>query len=288
MALGEMAELRPSVLYALLFLGGVLGGVGLIYGLFFDSEKFEGNRYENSYAQFDEAALTSKQKQAITSLQSQGIEWAHFRFIEAIKNDNKEQVQAFIDAGMPLNSNSILLEIALSPSTNKESMLTLLNKHYQLNLNALYRLPSYVTLFDKQFVSISGPYIREKEEEYRAAMMEYKRRFVKWEQQLETRKKQMLADCTNDACRSGRINDASLHYADSKPVEPILDYISNERVNVSLLTIFAWQKDQTLISFIQQQGEELIPNKLFLTDAKLIYFTVDANGDSSVVETSQQ
>jgi len=279
-----VAELRPSVLYALLVLGGVLAGMGLINVAFYDSEKLEGNRFENSYAQFDGVALTSKQKLAITSLQSEGVEWAHFKLVEAIKNNNVERVRAFINAGMELNSNSILLEVALSPSANKKAMLALLIKHYKLDLSALYRLPNYVTTFDKQFGSISAVYIEEKKEEYRVAMMAYKRSFVKWEQQLEAQKKRMLSGCTNDACRSGRINDASLLFADSKPVEPKLDYISKERVHVSLFTIFAWQKDQPLILFMQQQGAELIPNKVFLTDAKLIYFTVDANGVISVDE----
>jgi hypothetical protein len=67
-------------------------------------------------------------------------------------------------------------------------------------------------------------------------------------------------------------------FADTEPQEPVLSYISKERVKLSLLTVFVWQKDKPLIEFIQQQGGELIPNKLFLTDAKLIYFTVDAHG----------
>jgi hypothetical protein len=141
-------------------------------------------------------------------------------------------------------------------------------------------------VFDKQLAGISEPYIKEKKEEHRMAMMAYKKSFAKWKEKLEAKKKEMHRDCTNDACRSGRINDAILQFADSKPVKPSLDYISKEQVNVSLLTILAWQKDQSLISFIQQQGAELIPNKLFLTDTKLIYFMVDANGVIAVVETN--
>lgn len=63
-----MAQLRPSVLYTLLILGGILSGLMLIYGLFNDSEKFEGNRYENSYVEFDGRQLTQKEQRAVTVL----------------------------------------------------------------------------------------------------------------------------------------------------------------------------------------------------------------------------
>jgi len=283
-----MAQLRPSVLYTLLVLGGVLAGVGLIYGLFYDSEKFEGNRYENSYAEFTQSSLTEKQKSALTFLQSKGVEWAHFRFVEAIKNDDVASVTAFIDAGMPLNSNSILLEIALGPSANKKAMLSLLNKHYHIDLNALYRLPNYVSVFDQQLTAISAPYKQQKEEEYRTAMIKYKKNFFEWKRGLEKQENQLLSQCDNDACRGGRINDARLMFADSKPLEPTLDYISRERVNVSLLTIFAWQKDEPLITFMLEQGAELIPNKVFLTDAKLLYFMVDVQGSGSIISPKQK
>jgi len=283
-----MANLRPSVLYTLLIIAGILAGVGLISGVFYDSEKFEGNRYENSYAEFNGKALSKKQQQAISLLKSKNIEWAHFRFIEAIKNDEMPQVKAFIDAGMPLNSETIFLEIALSPSNHKREMLTLLNEHYQLNLNALYKLPNFVSEFDSQLVGISSPYIQQQKAEFRHAMNAYKKSFLKWEQALETKKEAMLVVCDNDACRNGRINDVRRLFARSEPKEPKEDYIAKERVLVSLLTVFAWQKDQPLIQFMQQQGVELIPNKLFLTDGKLIYFTVDVKGNSTLVEKSQQ
>ncbi|ORU92283.1 MAG: hypothetical protein A6F70_02480 [Cycloclasticus sp. symbiont of Bathymodiolus heckerae] len=278
-----MAQLRPSVLYTLLIVGGILTGVGMIYGLFYDSEKMKSNRYENSYAEFSGAVLTDKQETALGLLKSQDVEWAHFRFIEAIKSDNMEQVGAFIDAGMPLNSNSILLEIALGKSAHKKRMLSLLNNHYHLDLYALYKLPNFVSKFDQQLAEISGPYIEQRKEDYRVALIVYKKEFVAWEQKLEAKKREMLSVCENDACRSGRINDVRRLFADSEPQEPRKDYIVKERVNVSLLTVFAWQKDQALLQFLQQQGAELIPNKLFLTDAKLIYFTVDAMGKSTVL-----
>ena len=278
-----MAQLRPSVLYSLLAIGGVLAGLVLIYGVFYDSEKFEGNRYKNSYAVFSDVTLTEKQKTAISTLQINGVEWAHFRFIEAIKANDLAVVRAFMDAGMPLNSNTVLLEIALGTSAEKKTMLALLRQRYELDLNALYRLPNYVSAFDEQLTAISEPYIQLKQEQHRLAMMEYKARFIEWEKALEEKKQKMLSACTNDACRSGRINDVRRLYANSQPQEPVLDYISRERVNVSLQTIFAWQKDQLLIAFIAEQSRELIPNKLFLTDAKLIYFTVDVNGNSSII-----
>lgn len=282
-----MAQLRPSILYILLAFGGILFGLGLIYGLFYDSEKFEGNRYKNSYEVFSNATLTEKQKTAITALQEKGIEWAHFRFIEAIKVNDLDLVTAFIDAGMPLNSNTILLEIALSTSAeaDKKLMLALLQQHYQLDLNALYRLPNYVSAFDKQLAAIFAPYAQLKKEQYRLATMAYKKAFVEWEKKLEEKKQQVLKVCTNDACRSGRINDVRRMFADFQPQEPQLNYISIERVNVSLHTLFAWQKDLSLMSFIIAQERELIPNKLFLTDGKLIYFTVDVNGNSSIINT---
>ncbi|PHS72791.1 MAG: hypothetical protein COB22_04220 [Cycloclasticus sp.] len=283
-----MAELRPSVLYALLVFGAILAGLGLIFGLFYDTEKLEGNRYLNSYAEFNGVTLTEKQKKAVSLLQNSDVEWAHFRFIEAIKNDDLSLVNAFIDADMPLNSNSILLEIALGKSLDKKTLLMLLRANYALNLDALYRLPNYVTEFDEQLSAVSKPYSEAKKEQYRLAMMEYKKKFIKWEEALEEKKQHLLRACSNDACRSGRINDARLLYEDSEPVEPKLDYIARERVYVSLFTIFVWQKDRLLIKFIQQQGAELMANKLFLTDAKLIYFMVDVEGNSTIINTKQQ
>ncbi|MBL4744212.1 MAG: hypothetical protein JKX87_06205 [Cycloclasticus sp.] len=278
-----MAELRPSVLYILLVIGGILAGAGLIKGVFYDSEKFEGNRYEDSYAQFRHATLTEKQKTAITLLKKEGIEWAHFRFIEAIKDNKPVKVQAFIDAGMPLNSDSILLEIALSSSINKVAMLALLVNHYDLDLGALYTLPKFVNQFDGQITEVSKPYTQHKKETYRQAMLAYKVAYEAWEQTLDAKKKEMLIACDNDACRGGRINDARLMLADSEPKEPKQDYITKDRVYISLLTVFAWQKDTELIEFMQQQVVTPIPNKLFLTDSKLIYFTVNARGESRVV-----
>ncbi|PCI22511.1 MAG: hypothetical protein COB62_01320 [Piscirickettsiaceae bacterium] len=281
-----MAQLRPSILYALLVLGGVLASTGLIYGIFYDSEKFDGNRYQHSYQQFSQALLTDKQKQAITLLQSKGVEWAHFRFIEAIKNDDTALVMAFIDAGMPLNSNSILLEIALGSSKNKKAMLVLLNRHYQLDFNALYRLPGYVSVFDRQLANISTAYIQQQKIKFRELMITYKKSHGAWEEKLANKKQQMLSVCKNDACRGGRINDVRRMFEASKPIEPVANYITKERAYVSLFTIAAWQKDSSLIKFIQQQGGELIANKLFLTDAKLIYFTIDKEGHALIVEKS--
>lgn len=282
-----MANLRPSVLYTLLTMAGILVGVGLVFGLFYDSEKFEGNRYENSYAEFNGKVLNKKQQQAVSLLKSKNIEWAHFRFIEAIKNDEVTQVKAFIDAGMPLNSESILLEIALSSSNHKREMLSLLNEHYQLNLNELYKLPSFVDEFDSQLAGISAPYFRQQKIEFRNAMNAYKKNHLIWEQALVAKKETMLDACDNEACRNGRINDARGLFARSEPKEPKADYIAKDRVFVSLLTVFAWQGDQSLIQFIRQHSAELMPNKLFLTDGKLLYFTVDVKGKSSLVEKSQ-
>lgn len=288
-----MAQLRAPVLYVLLTVGGLLTGVGVIYGLFHDSdkyttEKYKGNRYENSYAVFNDAALTGKQKQAIETLKSKGVEWAHFRFIEAIKSDDMVMVNAFIDAGMLLNSNRVLLEVALGSSANKKEMLSLLKESYQVSFNDLYHLPNYVSEFDEQLGAISAPYRHEKEEEHRLAMNAYKVAMLKWATSLEAQKKKMLSACTNDACRSGRINDVRRMYRETKPKEPTLNYLTNERVYLSLLTMFTWKKDLDLIAFMQQEGAELIPNKLFLTDAKLIYFTVNSFGESLIISTKQQ
>ncbi len=74
-----MAELRPSILFSLLGVGGILLGLGLIYAVFYDSEKIEGNRYKNSYVEFDNNSLNEKQQQAISFLKGQGIEWANYR-----------------------------------------------------------------------------------------------------------------------------------------------------------------------------------------------------------------
>jgi hypothetical protein len=49
-------------------------------------------------------------------------------------------------------------------------------------------------------------------------------------------------------------------------------------------TVFAWKNDQPLIQFVHQKDMELIPNKLFLTDGKLLYFIVDTNGKVEVLE----
>lgn len=282
-----MAQLRPSVLYVLLTIAGVLTGVGLIYGLFYDTERLEGNRYENSYVEFNDAVLTQKQQRAIRLLKSDNIEWAHFRFIEAIKSDDVPQVQAFIDLGMALNSDSILLEIALSESTHKQSMLGLLNQHYQLNLNGLFTLPNTVSEFDLQIADISGPYIQQKKEAFGQATNEYEIKRLNWEQALAAKKQTMLKACENDACREGRLNDARQLLARSKPSKPQEDYIVKERVKVSLFSVFAWQKDQTLMRFMWEQGAEIIPNKLFLTDGTLVYFTVDAQGNNVIVERGQ-
>jgi len=279
-----LAQLRPSVLYGALILSGVLAASGLILGLFYNSEKFEGNRYENSYAEFANASLTVEQKKALSILQKKNIEWAPFRFIEAIKKGDVELAQVFIDAGMPLNSNTILLEIALSTATNKKKMLALLIKHYRLNLNALYRLPNYVTQFDEELTTIYSPYIDERKEAFRIAMMAYKKEFVTWERALEEKKQRMLGACTNAACRNGRINDARRLYAESQPIKPELGYISKSRVFVSLLTVFRWQGDTELISYVEQQSGERIPNKVFLTDSKLIYFVVEAGGNSAIID----
>ncbi|HIL91692.1 MAG TPA: hypothetical protein EYG50_02925 [Cycloclasticus sp.] len=279
-----MAELRPSILFSLLGVGGILLGLGLIYAVFYDSEKIEGNRYKNSYVEFDNNSLNEKQQQAISFLKGQGIEWANYRFMEAIKNDDMPTVQAFIDAGMRLNSSSIFLEIALGASTNKKNMLVLLNQHYPFDLNALYTLPNYVTVFDKQLASVSKKYIDDKKEQYRLVMGVYKRSHTIWENELAIKKREMLQVCQNDACRSGRINDARRLFASTEPKAPKQDYMSKERVNLSLLTLFVWQNDQPLIQFIKQQGMELIPNKLFLTDGKLLYFTVDEVGQIGLVE----
>jgi len=282
-----MAQLRPSVLYTLLIIGGVLTGTGLIYGLFYDSEKMAGNRYENSYAEFKGVELTEKQGKAVQLLKAEDIEWAHFRFIEAIKDDNMVQVAAFIDAGMSLHSNSILLEIALGKSKEKIRMLTLLHDNYQLDFNALYKLPNFVSKFDEQLDSVSNPYIERRKEEYRAAVGAYKKKFRVWELELEARKREMLSVCDNDACRSGRINDVRRMFADSEPERPKEDYLVKERVNVSLLTVAAWQKDQGLLQFLQSNGAELIPNKLFLTDAKLIYFKVSSVGEVTILKNGK-
>ena len=279
-----MAQLRPSVLYGALILGSVLAGFGLVFGLFYNSEKFEGNRYENSYEDVAKTELTAEQKTALTALQKKGIEWAPFRFIEAIKNDDVELVQLFINAGMPLNSNTILLEIALSASSSKKTMLALLVKHYHVDLNALYRLPNYVTQFDAELATIYSPYINERKEAFRLAMMVYKKEFVIWEQALDVKKQKMLKACTNDACRNGRINDVRRLYAESQPKKPELGYISKSRVFVSLLTIFRWQGDMELISYVEQDNAERIPNKMFLTDSKLIYFVVDASGNGAIID----
>jgi RNase P protein component len=278
-----LAQLRTSVLFTLLILGSVLGGVGLIYGLFHDSEKLEGNRYENSYAGLESKTLTAKQLEAITLLKAKGIEWAHFRFIEALKNGDAIVAQAFAHAGMPLNSDTILLEIALSKVTDKKDMLALLREAYQVDFNALYKLPNYVSDFDDELASIAAPYIQQKEKAYRLAMAEYKKSFFRWEQELEAKKLQMLAVCTNDVCRNGQKKDVRHLFAESEPKEPTMDYIVKERVNVSLLTLFAWQKDHDLQHYISEKGAELIVNKLFLTDGKLLYFTVDKMGFNTLV-----
>ncbi|OUR84972.1 hypothetical protein A9Q85_09085 [Cycloclasticus sp. 44_32_T64] len=282
-----MAQLRPSVLYVLLTIAGILTGVGLIYGLFYDTERFEGNRYENSYVEFNDSLLTATQQQAIAFLKSENVEWAHFRFIEAIKNDDVRQVQAFIDLGMPLNSDSILLEIALSESTHKKSMLGLLDERYQLNLNGLFTLPNIVSEFDPQLADISRPYIQQKKEAFRQATNEYDIKLVSWEQALANKKQAMLKGCDNDACRRGRLNDVRRLFASSKPSKPQEDYIVKERVKVSLFSVFAWQKDQALMRFMREQGAEVIPNKLFLTDGTLIYFKVDALGNNVIIERGQ-
>ncbi len=253
-------------------------GLALIYGVFYDSEKIAGNRYENSYAEFENVSLNETQQQAISYLKSQGIEWANFRFMAAIKNDDMPAVQAFITAGMPLNSTSIFLEIALGSSKNKKSMLVLLNQHYPSDLNALYKLPNYVSVFDEQLARVSKVYIDDKKEQSRLAMGVYKRRQVAWGKEQAIKKRERLVACQNDACRRGRINDVSRMFAATEPKEPKQDYISKERVNLSLLSVFAWQKDESLVQFIKQQGAELIPNKMFLTEGKRLYFTVDEMG----------
>jgi len=268
-------------------MGGLLTGTSLIYGLFYDSEKMAGNRYENSYAEFKDVELTEKQARAIKLLKAEDIEWAHFRFIEAIKDDNMEHMVAFIDAGMPLHSNSILLEIALGKSKEKIRMLTLLHDNYQLDLNALYKLPNFVSAFDEQLNDVSGPYIKSRKEDYRAALRTYKKKFSVWELELEARKREMLSLCSNDACRSGRINDVRRMFANSEPERPKEDYIVKERVNVSLLTVSAWQKDEALLQFLRDNGAELIPNKLFLTDAKLIYFKVSPEGVTTILKNGK-
>ena len=279
-----MAQLRPSVVYGALIFAAALVGCGLVFGLFYNTVTFEGNRYENSYADIDKTTLTAEQKEALSALQKKNIEWAPFRFNEAIKNNEIELVQVFIAAGMPLNSDTILLDIALSASASKKSMLALLVKHYRLDLNALYRLPNYVTQFDAELATIYSPYIEERKEAFRLAMISYKKEFLIWEQALETKKQKMLSACTTDACRNGRINDVRRLYAESQPVKPKLDYISKSRVFVSLLTIFRWQGDMDLISFVEQQKGERIPNKMFLTDSKLIYFEVDVRGNSAIID----
>ena len=276
--------MRPSVVYGALIFAAALLGCGLVFGLFYNTVKFEGNRYENSYADIDKATLTVEQKKALSILQKKNIEWAPFRFNEAIKNNDIELVQVFMDAGMPLNSDTILLEIALSASVNKKNMLALLVKQYHLDLNVLYRLPNYITQFDVELATIYSPYIDERKEVFRLAMIVYKKEFVIWEQALETKKQKMLSACTNDACRNGRINDVRRLYAETQPVKPELDYISKSRVFVSLLTIFRWQGDLELISYVEQQKGERIPNKMFLTDNKLIYFAVDVRGNSAIID----
>lgn len=172
----------------------------------------------------------------------------------------------------------------MSKSTDKEGMLTLLNQYFQLDFNALYQLPSYVSEFDDELASVSSSYIQNKKEEHRLAMSRYKRSVVVWEKALEKKKTEMLSVCTNDACRSGGINDVRRLFSVSKPVEPQESYIAKERVYVSLQTLFAWQKDALLLQFVKKNGAELIPNKLFLTDAMLIYFIVDKSGKNTVVK----
>ena len=282
-----MAQVRPSILYATLIIAAISIGVLMIYGLFSDSQKIEGDRYQNSYAQFDQVVLTAKQQRAIDTLKASGIEWAHFRFIEAIKANDMVRVHAFIDAGMALRSTSILLEIALSDSNNKKDMLSLLNQHYQLDLNGLYELPKYVSDFDEQLTKVSAPYLLEKQQKHEQAMRVYGREFSTWQQQKEQKKRQWLHDCTHDACRNGRVNEVEQLFASSEPKRPILNYVTKERVYLSLLTLFVWQNDQPLVTFIRQYATELIANKLFLTDAKLIYFTVDSKGRQVVVHPSQ-
>jgi len=189
-----MAQLRPSVLYTLLTIGSITIGSLIIFGLFHDSQKLEGNRYENSYAEFNNVELTEKQHQALELLKNRNIEWAHFRFIEAIKNYDFPQVNAFIDAGMQLKSSSILLEVALSQSANKKDMLILLSQQYKLNFNALYHLPAYVSAFDEQLELVSKPYILKKQDEHEQAKRQFAIDFKSWEQQKKLKESDMLLE----------------------------------------------------------------------------------------------
>ncbi|PCI22510.1 MAG: hypothetical protein COB62_01315 [Piscirickettsiaceae bacterium] len=279
-------KILPLIGYGL---AGALLAVLSTYYFIYNPEVYDNSRFVESFKlPIENAKNDPPKREALIALQKKGLEWAHYQFVDAIKEQNTELVELYIDAGMALRNKGLIIG---QMTENPKAWIVLIERLGWGNrekLSGLFPVPRHLTKLDEVFKTIEKHYVVPHDVAFKNLYLEFKKIHDEWmhEKNLELANVDVMCE-GNTRCKIKNVPGILTEYEKKRPVAPEKDLILWQHPHLSLMSAAILLGEKEIIDYLAKQNVTSRLNKMEMSDLTMVVFEVDKKGDISYPEGIQ-
>ncbi|ORU90649.1 MAG: hypothetical protein A6F71_06730 [Cycloclasticus sp. symbiont of Poecilosclerida sp. M] len=267
-------------------LGAALLAITSGYYFLFNEEVYDSYRYVGSYTlPMKDAAGDEKKLSALTTLKAKGVEWAHYRLVEAIVAHDYPVIKLFLDSGMVLRSKGLIAEELIINPENWVALIEQLGMANKKDLSALFPVPKHLTALDATFKAIEMEYAKPHAKLFAEKYQKFRPIHEKWFNEMQAEMERMRTMCDGGTrCLALNLPIVRIEAEKSRPVAPVKDFIEWLHPHMGLLSIVTLLNNEETKRYLLKTGVTERLNKLEMSDHGMVTFRINSKGSVSYPE----
>jgi hypothetical protein len=257
-------------------LAGTLFALFTTYFFLYNPEVYENRRFIESFNQPIAEAKDNPQKlAALHALQKTGLEWAQYQFVDAIRHQNNEIIDLYVNAGMTLRKRSVIVGQMIEHPDQWVALIKRLGWDNKESLSGLFEVPHHLDALNPYFKKVEARYAIPHDFAFKDHYLEFKIIHDKWVDEKNVELKKVDNMCDGDTrCIALNVPVIHIEYEKKKPVAPKKDFILWQEPNLSLMSTAILLGKDEIIRFLESKQVTDRVNKMVMSDRVVVVFDV--------------